>query len=276
MTYYQFEISLDPFDPWSEILSAYLGEIDFEGFYEKNNVLHAFVSKSKYSKEKFDKVLAHVKSETKVDFSFNELPHQNWNAICESNFEPVYIENRLAIIAPFHVLECNFERTILIEPKMSFGTGHHQTTYMMCASILDASLEEKTILDMGSGTGVLAILCEMKGADKVLAVDIEPWSVENCRKNAVVNNCNRIESVLGDIDAIIGNRFDVIFANINKNILLSHMPNYIQALSPNGFLYLSGFFSSDAQEIIDAAEGLGLSFSSKREREGWCMLVLKK
>ncbi len=276
MTYYQFEISLDPFDPWSEILSAYLGEIDFEGFYEKDNLLHAFISKSKYSKEKFDQALELVKSETNVDFSFNELPHQNWNALWESNFEPVYIENRLAIIAPFHELESNFERTIQIEPKMSFGTGHHQTTYMMCESILDASLAEKTILDMGSGTGVLAILCEMKGAKKILAIDIEPWSVENCRKNAVVNNCNRIESVLGDIEAIIGNRFDVVFANINKNILLSHMPNYIQALSPNGFLYLSGFFSSDAQEIKEIAEGLGLSFFSKREREGWCMMVLKK
>ena len=276
MMYYQFEISLDPFDPWSEILSAYLGEIDFEGFYEKDNVLHAFVSKSKYSKEKFDKVLEHINSKTKVDFSFNELPHQNWNALWESNFEPVFIENKLAIIAPFHALESNFERTILIEPKMSFGTGHHQTTHMMCASILNASLEEKTILDMGSGTGVLAILCEMKGAEKVLAVDIEPWSVENCRNNAKVNNCTRIEAVLGDIEAINANRFDAIFANINKNILLSHMSDYVKALNSNGFLYLSGFFSSDAQEIKDAAEGLGLSFSSKSEREGWCMLVLKK
>jgi len=276
MTYYQFEISLDPFDPWSEILSAYLGEIDFEGFYEKDNLLHAFISKSKYSKEKFDQVLALVQSETKVDFSFNELPHQNWNALWESNFEPVYIENRLAIIAPFHVLESNFDRTILIEPKMSFGTGHHQTTYMMCESILNASLVEKTILDMGAGTGVLAILCEMEGAKKILAVDIEPWSVENCIKNAMVNNCTRIESVLGDIEALNSNLFDAIFANINKNILLSHMPDYVKALNSDGLLYLSGFFSSDAQEIKEVAEALGLTFYSKREREGWCMLVLKK
>tara|TARA_B100001287_G_scaffold225876_1_gene195479 strand:- start:4640 stop:5470 length:831 start_codon:yes stop_codon:yes gene_type:complete len=276
MTYYQFEISLNPFDPWSEILSAYLAEIDFEGFYEKDNSLHAFISKSKYSKGKFDQVLALITSETKVEFSFYELPQQNWNALWESNFEPVYIENRLAIIAPFHVIESSFERTIIIEPKMSFGTGHHQTTYMMCESILNASLLKKTILDMGSGTGILAILCEMEGAKKILAVDNDPWSVENCKRNVLVNNCTRIQSVLGDIQAITGHLFDAIFANINKNILLSHMPNYVKVLNSNGFLYLSGFFGSDAQEIIDFAEGLGLSTFSKKEREGWCMLVLKK
>jgi ribosomal protein L11 methyltransferase len=276
MIYYQFEISLDPFEPWAEILTAYLGEIDFEGFYEKKNILHAFVSKAKYSKAKFEDVLEIIKSETTIDFVFKELPHQNWNALWESNFEPVFIENKLAIVAPFHTLERKFEKTILIEPKMSFGTGHHQTTYMMCATILNTSLENRTVLDMGSGTGVLAILCEMNGAKKVLAVDIEPWSVENCSKNTMVNNCSRIQSVLGDIDAVKDQRFDAIFANINKNILLNHMPNYAESLNPNGFLYLSGFFSSDAQEIKEVAEGLGLIFSSEKELEGWCMLVLKK
>tara|TARA_B100001059_G_C17832321_1_gene585512 strand:- start:3260 stop:4090 length:831 start_codon:yes stop_codon:yes gene_type:complete len=276
MIHYQFEISLDTFDPWSEILTAYLGEIDFEGFYEKDAVLYAFVSKEKYSKEKFQEVLNIIKSETEVSFVFKELPHQNWNALWESNFEPVFIENKLAIVAPFHSIENEFERIITIEPKMSFGTGHHQTTYMMCVAILNSSLEEKTVLDMGSGTGVLAILCEMQGAKKVFAVDIEPWSVENCTKNAIVNNCSRIESVLGDIAEIKGRNFDCIYANINKNILLKHMPAYAKGLNPNGLLYLSGFFSSDAQEIIFAAEGLGLKFTSERERAGWSMIVLKK
>ena len=145
---------------------------------------------------------------------------------------------------------------------------------MMCESILNASLVEKTILDMGTGTGVLAILCEMEGAKKILAVDIEPWSVENCIKNAMVNNCTRIESVLGDIEVLKSNLFDVIFANINKNILLSHMPDYVKALNSDGFLYLSGFFSSDAQEIQEVASNRP-TFYSKREREGW-WLVLKK
>lgn len=276
MIHYQFEISLDPFEPWSEILTAYLCEIDFEGFYEKDAVLYAFVSKERYSKEKFQGIINIIKSETLVSFVCNELPHQNWNALWESNFEPVFIENKLAIVAPFHTIDKEFERIITIEPKMSFGTGHHQTTYMMCEAILHTSLEEKAVLDMGSGTGVLAILCEMQGATTVLAVDIEPWSVENCTKNAILNNCSRIESVLGDISEVKGRNFDCIYANINKNILLKHMPAYAKGLNPNGLLYLSGFFSSDTQEIIYAAEGLGLKLTSKRERDGWSMIVLKK
>ena len=148
MIHYQFEISLDPFEPWSEILTAYLGEIDFEGFYEKDAVLYAFVSKERYSKEKFQGIINIIKSETAVSFVCNELPHQNWNALWESNFEPVFIENKLAIVAPFHTIEKEFERIITIEPKMSFGTGHHQTTYMMCEAILHNSLEEKAVLDM--------------------------------------------------------------------------------------------------------------------------------
>lgn len=276
MIYYQFEISLDPFEPWSEILTAYLGEIGFEGFYEKDVLLYAFVPKEKYSKEKFEEVLNIIKLESEISFVCKELPHQNWNALWESNFEPVFIENKLAIIAPFHATENEFERIITIEPKMSFGTGHHQTTYMMCEAILNTSLEEKAVLDIGSGTGVLAILCEMQGATTVLALDIEPWSVENCTKNAIVNNCSRIESVLGDISEVKGLNFDCIYANINKNILLKHMPDYANGLNPNGLLYLSGFFSSDAKEITDTAEGLGLKFISKRERDGWSMIVLKK
>ena len=159
---------------------------------------------------------------------------------------------------------------------MSFGTGHHQTTYMMCEAIMQADLKGKHILDMGSGTGVLAILAELEGALDVLAVDIEPWSVENCARNASDNKCQNITSILGDIDVVSPKTFDTIFANINKNILVRHLPDYVLAMNQNGLLYLSGFFTSDAHELKQAAESLGLCFSHKEEREGWCMLVFKK
>jgi len=277
MSHYQFEISLNPFEPWSEILSAYLADIEFEGFYEQKNILHAFISQANYSEEKFHAALKLLSPNVEVQFVFKELAHRNWNALWESNFEPVFIENRLAILAPFHILhQSSFEHVIIVEPKMSFGTGHHQTTFMMCEEILATQLEEKSVLDMGSGTGVLAILCEMSGAKSVMAVDIEAWSVENCSKNASLNNCSRITSVLGDIDIVKDQTFDMIFANINKNILLNHMTTYVRVLNPNGFLYLSGFFSSDAQEIIKVAKALGLNLASQKEREGWCMLVFNK
>ncbi|MEJ6686845.1 MAG: 50S ribosomal protein L11 methyltransferase [Crocinitomicaceae bacterium] len=276
MIYYQFEIGLTPFEPWSEIFTAHLGEISFEGFYEKNNLLFAFIAKDNYLKEDFDRIVEVLKESVEVTVSFNEIPHQNWNAAWESNFDPVFIENELAIIAPFHALNEKFKRTIVIEPKMSFGTGHHQTTYLMCKAILETTLNEKKILDMGSGTGVLAILCEMRGASQVTAIDIEPWSVENCAKNASENNCNKIIFLLGDVELIQTQSFDFIFANINKNILLSHMAQYVKSLNQNGFLYLSGFFNSDAKDIRLAAESLGLTFVGKEERESWCMLVFKK
>ncbi len=276
MTYYQFEITIEPFEPWSEILAAYLGELYFEGFYEKENTLYAFVAKEHFEEKEFLRILKRIQDNVNIDYSFSELPQQNWNALWESNFEPVFIENELAILAPFHEIESTFKRKIIIEPKMSFGTGHHQTTYMMCEAIMKADLKGKQILDMGSGTGVLAILAELEGALDVLAVDIEPWSVENCARNASDNKCRNITSILGDIDAVAPKTFDVIFANINKNILLRHLPDYVLAMNQNGLLYLSGFFASDAHELNQASVSLGLCFSHKEEREGWCMLVFKK
>ena len=276
MTYYQFKINIQPFTPWSEILTAYLGELHFEGFYEKSEALYAFVSEVHFNEIEFSNALASLKGKVEIDYSFSELPHQNWNAIWESNFEPVFINKDLAIVAPFHQLETSYKRTIVIEPKMSFGTGHHQTTYMMCEAILESEIEEKKILDMGSGTGVLAILAEIEGAREILAVDIEPWSVENCKKNALDNKCEKITSLLGDIDAVVNQTFDVIFANINKNILIRHLPFYQRALNSDGLLYLSGFFDSDADDLKRESAKLGLSFSRQNKREGWCMLVFKK
>lgn len=276
MIYYQFEIGLSPFEPWSEILTAHLGEISFEGFYEKEGLLYAFIPKENFLKTEFNSIIDLINETVQVEVTFKEIPHQNWNAAWESNFEPVFIEDELAIIAPFHSLENNFKRTIVIEPKMSFGTGHHQTTYLMCKAILNTPLNGKRVLDMGSGTGVLSILCEMEGASDVTAIDIEPWSVENCIKNALENKCNRIESLLGDVDLIQSRSFDLIFANINKNILLSHMAQYVKSLNQNGLLYLSGFFNSDSKDIRQVVESLQLQFVMKEELESWCMLVFKK
>ena len=180
------------------------------------------------------------------------------------------------ILAPFHPKD-KYQGLILeIEPKMSFGTGHHQTTFLMCDEISSLSLEGKNILDMGSGTGVLSILAEKCGAKEILAIDIESWSVENCEENTKRNKCSKIISKLGDIIDINGQFFDVIIANINKNVLLSHLPSYSKCLNTSGILLLSGFFETDAEDLISAAFKENLVLKSKKIKDGWTILCFKK
>ena len=176
------------------------------------------------------------------------------------------------ILAPFHPKDKYQGLIIEIEPKMSFGTGHHQTTFLMCEEITSLSLDGKKVLDMGSGTGVLAILAEKCGAKEILAIDIESWSVENCEENTKRNKCSKIISKLGDIIDINGHYFDVIIANINKNVLLAHLPSYSKCLNTNGILLLSGFFETDAEDLISAAFEENLVLHSKKIKDGWAML----
>jgi ribosomal protein L11 methyltransferase len=178
----------------------------------------------------------------------------------------------LHILAPFHPKDKYQGLIIEIEPKMSFGTGHHQTTFLMCEEISSLKLDGKKVLDMGSGTGVLAILAEKCGAKEILAIDIESWSVENCEENTKRNKCSKIISKLGDIMAINGQHFDVIIANINKNVLLSHLPIYSKCLNTNGILLLSGFFETDSEDLISLAFKENLVLKSKKIKDGWAML----
>ena len=277
MNYLEVEFKLTPFIPWNEVFVAYLSEIDFESFQEATPVLRAYISENQYDNSRFERLISELKLNQDLNFSFqiNEIPQQNWNAVWESQFEPVTIENKLQILAPFHKKSEFSGHTILIEPKMSFGTGHHQTTYLMCKSMFDLDLSEKAVLDMGSGTGVLAILAEKLGATQVKAYDIEPWSVENCDDNAKKNACLKITSLLGDIDQVEGN-FDVILANINKNVLKNQIPFYSKLIRSKGKLLLSGFFVSDEDELKNCAKEYGFDFQSSENREGWSMLLFNK
>ena len=277
MNYLEVEFKLTPFNPWNEVFVAYLSEIDFESFQEATPVLRAYISENQYDNSRFERLISELKLNQDLNFSFqiNKIPQQNWNAVWESQFEPVTIENKLQILAPFHEKSKFSGHTILIEPKMSFGTGHHHTTYLMCKSMFDLDLSEKAVLDMGSGTGVLAILAEKLGANQVKAFDIEPWSVENCDDNAKKNTCLKITSLLGDIDQVEGN-FDVILANINKNVLKNQIPFYSKLIRSKGKLLLSGFFVSDEDELKNCAKEYGFDFQSSENREGWSMLQFNK
>ena len=277
MSHLEFQFKITPLKPWTEILIAYLSEIDFHGFYEEDGILKAFISNKDFDELIFNSLLRSLEGEgVEISYEKLEIENRNWNASWEANFDPVEIAQQLYIRAPFHEQKENFNSTIIIQPKMSFGTGHHQTTFLMCEAILRLDLVGKKVLDMGTGTGVLAILSEKKGSKDITAIDIEEWSIENCEENIVLNECTFIDTICGDVNLIDGKKFDVILANINKNILKKHLPKYFDSLCENGLLYLSGFFSTDVSELKSLANQVGFKFISTTVKDEWAILILQK
>jgi ribosomal protein L11 methyltransferase len=277
MKYFEFQFDIVPFNPWSEIVSAYLSDIRFDGFSYDDETLKAFIAEGAFNSEEFNTVIERVRNaNVAISYSLNEIPQQNWNRQWESNFDPVPVNDELLIIAPFHQKDDSFKWNVVIQPKMSFGTGHHQTTHLMCEAILKLDFKKYNVLDMGSGTGILAILAEKKGGKKITAIDIEEWSVESCIENSELNNCRYVESLCGGIELIDGKKFDVIFANINKNILKAQMNAYYTSLNENGFLYLSGFFETDIDELTTFAKREGFYGRSSSVKEEWAMLIFQK
>ena len=274
MKYVEVSFSIIPFEPWNEIIIANLSILPYESFMEEGEYLKAYIQEQDFDPLVLKDLVLKLKTNKGViiNYEYKNIEQQNWNHVWESHFEPVSINDQLHILAPFHPKDKYQGLIIEIEPKMSFGTGHHQTTFLMCEQISLLSLEGKNVLDMGSGTGVLAILAEKCGANEIHAFDIEPWSVENCEENAKRNNCNKIISKLGDIVDIQSHRYDVIIANINKNVLLSHLPSYSKCMNTKGILLLSGFFESDTEDLILAALAENLVLKSKKIKDGWAML----
>lgn len=278
MDYIELTVDLTPRDPWAEVLIAELAGLGFESFVETETGIQAFAPVTIGS---VDAVMAETSLFDNEAVTFTQkaavIAHQNWNAQWEADFEPVEVDNRLAILAPFHdAMPYAGREQIIIQPQMSFGTGHHQTTYLMSQFLLDMETIPAKVLDMGTGTGVLAILAEKKGASDILAIDIEPWSVENTVENAERNGCTKIRTATGDIDLVTETDFGLILANINKNVLKSHLPAYYRALQTGGMLLLSGFFVTDADELIQLGTTLGFEHVETVEKETWAALKLVK
>lgn len=278
MDYLEVTITVVPKHPWADILLAELADLGFESFVETSEGFQAYAPVTIGSSQELLSQTS-VGQNLDVQLSIDEkiIPHQNWNAQWEADFEPVLVDDRLVILAPFHD-KSQFTAKHIIEllPQMSFGTGHHQTTYLMSEYMLDLQKMPSKVLDMGTGTGVLAILAEQLGAEEILAVDIEPWSVDNTRDNAARNNCSKIVAELGDIDVVTSGNFGAILANINKNILKRHLPSYVNLLESGGLLYLSGFFRSDVSELEEVASKLGMKLLEVREKETWAAMKLQK
>lgn len=254
----------------AEILIDTLADDGFESFTENSDgTITAYIQEPDFSDELNVKLQSAEYSELLKSFTFSKIEDQNWNAVWESQYEPVNIEGRCQVRAPFHAQIPGIEFDIVIMPKMSFGTAHHETTRLMISYMLSLQLIGKSLLDMGSGTGVLAILAAMKGAEPVAAIDNDEWAYNNALENTLSNNFGNIEVILGDSDSLAGKSFDIIFANINRNILLNDIPVYRKSLNSSGKLFVSGFYSEDLPLIEAKADEYGLKLLSKRIENNW-------
>ncbi|MDI1356446.1 MAG: 50S ribosomal protein L11 methyltransferase [bacterium] len=274
MGYLAYHFRVQPVQPGSEILMALIADMDFESFDTTERGFTAYIKEEEQSQVNFSNFQF---DDFTFNFTIEKIATTNWNAEWEKNFEPVVVDDLLCIRAPFHEKNSVVKQEIVIMPKMSFGTGHHQTTRLMCKQLLETEVKDKRVLDMGCGTAILAILAMQRGAKEVLGIDIDEWSVENAIENCAGNNFPNIVIKKGDVGLLEEEKqFDIILANINKNILKSHLPAYSKKLPKGGKLFLSGFFGTDVEELIAVAEGSGLRFLNTRTENEWAMLVLEK
>ncbi len=271
-------IELQPPTPWSEILISWLSEEGCNAFEETKKGIVAYASMDDVRKEDLSAKIIGWGKEREVELSLTQeiIPHKNWNAEWESDFQPVIVEKYLSILAPFHNKKDSIGMVVEIQPQMSFGTGHHQTTWMMSKALFELDSLPERVLDMGTGTGILAIVAEKLGAKEILAIDIEEWSAENARENAQRNSCSKIKTLHGDIDLVKNKKFGLILANINKNVLKSHFEAYSEALENDGRILISGFFETDISDMANFVDQLNFVIEKKWSKETWAALQLKR
>ncbi|MEI6584153.1 MAG: 50S ribosomal protein L11 methyltransferase [Chitinophagia bacterium] len=250
-----------------ELLVAQLSEIGFDGFEQTETTLIAYMEEAAFNSANLELIL----NQYSLTTSKSIIEKTNWNAVWESNFQPIQIGNRLGVRAHFHPPIAGVEQEIIITPKMSFGTGHHATTSLVMEMMFAINLQDQSLLDFGTGTGILAILGKMLGAKTILAVDNDDWCIENALENCKVNGAGDIEVVLSD-RPIPGRNFNTILANINRHILLEHLPALVKQLNPGGQLIISGLLKDDEVELEVFCNNLGLLSINKGEKNGWIAL----
>ncbi|MDY3463534.1 50S ribosomal protein L11 methyltransferase [Riemerella anatipestifer] len=273
-SYLEFKFTITPPQPWSEILMAELIHIGFDSFTEETNGILAYIPKNDLNEDAIKSLYIFEQEGVEIDYSYTEMPNINWNEEWEKNFSPINVEDKVYIRAEFHEPQ-PLDYEIIIQPKMSFGTGHHATTYLMIQQMLEMDFKGKKVLDMGCGTSVLAIFAKLKGAGDTLAIDIDPWSVENSKENAERNQVRlRIEE--GAAENLGQEKFDIVLANINRNILISDIPIYVSVLEKGGQLLLSGLCFFDVEDIMEVCTAQNLTLNKKVQREEWVSLLLEK
>lgn len=264
-------VSTDIQDWQKDLLIAELAEIGFDTFEDTDEGFAGYIPSANLDIQALETLLLAQTGEFNVDYQINDVKEENWNALWESNFNPIVVDDACYVRATFHDAKPEYTYEIVIDPKMSFGTGHHQTTSMMLSYILENNFQNEKVLDMGCGTGILAILAAKKGAKHILAVDYDNICVDSVKENSELNGITNIESQLGSKEVIVGNKFDTILANINRNILLDQMSTYADNLDSKGELYISGFYEEEDLPILrKCCEELSFTFVSHKVLDKWC------
>ena len=275
INYIGYTFKVLPKEPATEILIAQLGFAGFESFVENEDGVTAYIQENDWNSEILNEIQILNSDEFKISYKEEVIEQTNWNSEWEKNFNPIQVDDLVSIRAPFHE-NPNLKYDIVIEPKMSFGTGHHETTHMMIQQLLQLDLTNKKTLDMGCGTGILAIFAEMKGAQPIDAIDIDTWCYENSIENVERNNCKQISVFEGDASLLADKKYDVIIANINRNILLNDMNTYMKCLNEEGIILFSGFYKEDIPIINAEVSKFGLTLDTVIERNNWVSLKYLK
>lgn len=271
MNYYELTFTTVNFEEYQQdLLIGALGEVGFDTFEDTDTGFKAYIPEDQFNKILLDEMLTAYRELLKFNYEVELIPQKNWNQVWESNFEPIGIFDRVFVRATFHQPRPEFEYEIVIDPKMAFGTGHHQTTAMMLQLMLEDDFAGKKVLDMGCGTGILAIMAAKLGADTVVAIDYDPVCYESTIENSALNQVNNILALCGSKEAIPNEEYDIILANINRNILIDQMEHYAKALKFGGAIYFSGFYETPDLEIIkEEADRYGMRYITHRKDKDW-------
>lgn len=278
MKYLEITIKSENFnEDLGDALSSLLGEIGFDMFSVEEDKLLAYIPSDNFDNSKLQNLLQEIPLEANFTYDVKEMEDKNWNEEWEKNyFSPIIVDNQCVVKSSFHKDVPDYKYTIIINPKMAFGTGHHQTTRLMMQEILKIDFTNKSVLDMGCGTGILAILASMKGAKSLTAIDIDEWAYDNIIENLSLNNINNIEVKIGDASLLGAKKYDIIIANINRNVLLADMEHYASVLNNDGILLLSGFYLEDVHMLEVEANKNNLKLDYFAELDNWCGMRLNK
>jgi len=270
-----YDFKVEPLNPGCEILIAQLSQLGFDSFQENNDGISAYIDSTILSSVDVEDIQVLNSIEFNISFKYYNVKKQNWNIKWESNFEPIYVDKTCCVRAPFHK-KSNYKYDLVIEPKMSFGTGHHETTSMMISYLLEDNFVNCSVCDVGCGTGILAILAEKKGASSIDAIDIDNWCYLNSLENIKRNNSKKIKIFEGEISLLRNYNYDKIFANINLNVLLKDISIYSELLNKGGILYLSGFYKEDTNKLFEEANKFNMKLVGSKESNNWTCIKLIK
>lgn len=276
MNYFEINIVITPVLPWRELINADLGNIGFESFVDQEDGTQAFIRTNDFNEEKLIHLLESYNDSCETTYSKKEIESVNWNEEWEKNFDPIFVDDNCVVRATFHQLEKQYPYDIIINPKMSFGTGHHATTHLMIQEMLTIDFNGHDVLDMGCGTSVLAILASILEAKTVLAIDNDQWAVDNSMENVKLNNIQNVITVRGSDDEFTGKCFNIILANINLNVLLAQMDSYYKAMKEEGIILFSGVLEKDVSKLHAAVKQIGFSIIDTKQKDKWVMVRCQK